>query len=178
MPGHVVLRAFHASEFEVLYARQREWLRDEVDAHPEQWEVITQQRIERSGDWAANDIDFAIELDGRLVGAVQALRDFYKLPPRAYELGIELYDDADRGHGLGRQTLSLFVPGVFAAGAIRLQGRTHVENAAMIRLFERCGFVHEGVLRQLWPLEGRSGDMAMYAMTRADFAASGLGSAP
>jgi RimJ/RimL family protein N-acetyltransferase len=178
MPENVVLRAFHSSEFELLYARQREWLRDEVDANPEHWEVITQQRIERSGDWGADDIDFAIELDGRLVGGVQALHDFYKLPPRAYELGIELYDDADRGRGLGRKTLSLFVPGVFAAGAIRLQGRTHVENTMMIRLFERCGFVHEGVLRELWPLEDRSGDMAMYAMTRADFAASELMARP
>ena len=158
----------------MLYERQRQWLPDEVDANPEHWEALTMQRIERSGDWSASDIDFAVELHGRLVGAVQALRDFYKLPRRVYELGIEFYDDADRGRGLGYQTLVQFVPDVFAAGAIRLQGRTHVENTPMIRLFERCGFVREGILRDLGPLDGRSGDMAMYAMTRADFAKSVL----
>jgi RimJ/RimL family protein N-acetyltransferase len=39
----------------------------------------------------------------------------------------------------------------------------------MIRLFERIGFVREGVLRDMWPLEGLCGDMVVYAMTRGDY---------
>jgi RimJ/RimL family protein N-acetyltransferase len=38
-----------------------------------------------------------------------------------------------------------------------------------MRLFERLGFVREGVLRDIWPLKGVCGDMAMYAMTRSDY---------
>jgi RimJ/RimL family protein N-acetyltransferase len=63
----------------------------------------------------------------------------------------------------------MFVPSVFRHGAIRLQGRTHVENTAMIRLFRTVGFVREGVLRDMWPLEGLCGDMALYAITRSDY---------
>ncbi len=55
--------------------------------------------------------------------------------------------------------------------AIRLQGRTHVENTPMIRLFERFGFVCEGIMRSYWPLAGRSGDMGLWALTRADYEA-------
>jgi RimJ/RimL family protein N-acetyltransferase len=171
--ARVVLRPFREDEFDLLVDRLRYWLPD-FDDDEDSWRESTHARIARSGDWTARDIDFAIEIGGRLAGAVQALGDFWRLPAHVYELGIELYDERDRGRGLGRETLSLFVPRVFQDGARRLQGRTHVENAAMIRLFERSGFVREGVLRSYWPLPHHTGDVVLYAMTSADYAGSPL----
>jgi hypothetical protein len=61
------------------------------------------------------------------------------------------------------------VVGKRRSGRYRLgrPGRTHVENTPMIRLFDRLGFVREGVLRKIWPLERLCGDMVLYAMTRS-----------
>jgi RimJ/RimL family protein N-acetyltransferase len=71
-----------------------------------------------------------------------------------YELGIEFYEPTHRGRGLGSQVLQIFIPRVFDNHAIRLQGRTHIENTAMIRLFREVRLRPEGILRDIWPLEG------------------------
>ncbi|HZT10888.1 MAG TPA: GNAT family protein [Actinomycetota bacterium] len=44
-----------------------------------------------------------------------------------------------------------------------------MDNAPTIRLFERFGFVREGVLRGYWPLPDRCGDVAVYGLTAADY---------
>jgi RimJ/RimL family protein N-acetyltransferase len=170
MLGHdMSLRSFRDDEFELLFERLRGWKPEAVAADEEYWRALTHKRISESGDWAEDGIDFAVEVDGRLAGAVQAVGRYYRLPPNVYELGIEFFDEGDRGRGLGRRVLETFIPRVFAHEAIRLQGRTHVENTSMIRLFDRLGFVREGVLRDIWPLEGLCGDMVLYAMTRIDY---------
>jgi RimJ/RimL family protein N-acetyltransferase len=88
------------------------------------WRGLTHKRITESGDWAEDGIDFAVEVEGRLAGAVQAVGRYYRLPPNVYELGIEFFDERDRGRGLGKRVLDVFVPRVFAHDAIRLHGRT------------------------------------------------------
>jgi RimJ/RimL family protein N-acetyltransferase len=165
----MVLRSFRDDEFDVLFERLRGWKPEAVAADEEYWRALTQKRVSESGAWAEDGLDLAVDVVGRLAGAVQAVGRYYRLPPNVYELGIEFFDERDRGRGLGRQVLEMFVPRVFAHDAIRLQGRTHIENTPMIRLFDRFGFVREGVLRGIWPLEGFCGDMVLYAMTRSDF---------
>jgi RimJ/RimL family protein N-acetyltransferase len=165
----MTLRPFRDDEFELLFERLRGWMPEAVAADEDYWRALTHKRVTESGDWAEDGIDFAVEVDGRLAGAVQAIGRYYRLPPNVYELGIVFFDEGDRGRGLGKRVLEAFIPRVFAHDAIRLQGRTHVENAPMIRLFDRLGFVREGVLRDMWPLEGLCGDMVLYAMTRSDF---------
>ena len=166
----VRLRRFHSSEAEILLDRLRMWLPSQVDENEEYWRQQTQRRVEQSGDWGDDGLDLAIDVDGVLAGAVQAMAGYYHLPPQVYELGIEFYSEAFRGRGLGTETVGLFLPPLFEEdGAIRVQGHTHLDNAAMIALFDRFGFVREGVLRDYWPLEGRTGDMALYALTASDY---------
>ena len=129
----------------MLFERLRGWKPEAVAADEDSWHALTRKRVSESGAWAADGLDLAVEVDGRLAGAVQAVGRYYRLPPDVYELGIEFFAPADRGRGLGRAVLADFIPRVFAHEAIRLQGRTHVENVEMIRLFERLGFVREGV---------------------------------
>ena len=167
---HVVLRPFRPFEAQALFDRLRVWLPAQVAENEEYWRQQTQRRIEQSGGWGDDGLDFAIEVDGALAGAVQALAGYYHLPPHVYELGIEFYSDAFRGRGLGAETLRLFLPPLFDEdGAIRVQGHTHLDNQPMIALFDRFGFVREGVLRDYWPLDGRPGDVALYALTRTDY---------
>ena len=50
-----------------------------------------------------------------------------------------------------------------------MQGHTHLDNDPMIALFDRFGFVREEVLRDYCPLEGRTGDVALYGLTLSDY---------
>ena len=171
----VRLRAFRPDEGELLLGRLRQWLPEAVAADEAAFRAQTEKRVADSGSWSDNDeLHLAVEVDGQLAGAVQALSKYYGLPPGVYELGIELYSAENRGHGLGSEVLRLFFPQVFEHAAIRLQGQTHVENAPMIRLFERFGFVREGVLRGYWPLPDRCGAVALYGLTAADYERNNL----
>ncbi len=164
--NRVTLRPFRSDELDILLNALRQWL--PVEENEPHWRELTSQRIARSGGWGEDGLDFAIEFDGQLAGAVQALGGYYHLPPNVYELGIEFYDESARGHGLGTEVLALFIPRLFEDGAMRLQGHTHIENVPMIRLFDRFGFVREGLLRNYWRLAGRSGNVALYGLLSED----------
>src|SRR5262245_43411915 len=151
---NVRLRRFRPSEAETLLERLRVWLPTQVAENEEYWRQQTTSRVEQSGGWGGDGLDLAIEVDGALAGAVQAMAGYYHLPPHVYELGIEFYSEAFRGRGLGTETLRLFLPPLFDEdGAIRVQGHTHLDNNPMIALFDRFGFVREGVLRDYWQLD-------------------------
>jgi RimJ/RimL family protein N-acetyltransferase len=172
----VWLRPFRPSEAQILLDRLRVWIPTQVADNEDYWRQQTQRRVEQSGGWGDDGLDLAIEVDGELAGAVQAMAGYYHLPPRVYELGIEFYSDTFRGRGLGTETLGLFLPPLFDEDdAIRVQGHTHLDNNPMIALFGRFGFLREGILRDYWPLDGRTGDVALYALTLTDYRARTAG---
>jgi RimJ/RimL family protein N-acetyltransferase len=115
-------------------------------------------------------LELGIEIDGRLIGDVQARHPKNAMPPGVYEIGITLFG-GERGKGYGRLALEQFTDVLFrdhAAG--RVQGSTAVENGAMRRVFEILGWTAEGVLREFWPGEdGSRADYALYAITRSDW---------
>ena len=126
------------------------------------------ERLERSGELTEHGLDLAIELDGRLVGDVQARAD--SLPKGAFELGIGLFDERDRRRGVGGEAVALLTSHLFdVQGARRVQLTTDVANEGMRRVAERAGFVHEGDLRSFWPEGDGDRDYAMYGITRADY---------
>ena len=130
-------------------------------------------RLERSGELTGHGLDLGIELDGRLVGGVQARAD--SLPSGAFELGIGLFDERDRRRGVGRDAIALLTAHLFdSLGARRVQITTDVANEGMRRVAERTGFAHEGDLRAFWPEDDGDHDYAMYGMTRADREDAGL----
>jgi RimJ/RimL family protein N-acetyltransferase len=115
-------------------------------------------------------VEYAIEMDGRVVGNIQSRQDRYL--ESLYDIGIDVSDEADRGHGLGREALSLLVARLFDhERAHRVQLSTDVENTSMRRAAEAAGFTFEGVLRGFWPPTdaGPATDYAMYAMTKRDY---------
>jgi RimJ/RimL family protein N-acetyltransferase len=92
------------------------------------------------------------------------------LPPGVFELGIDLFDGADRGRGIGRTALSLLLKRLFHdEGAHRVQLTTDVDNTAMRRTSERLGFTFEGVMRSFMPSIEGPRDYAIYAITREDW---------
>jgi N-acetyltransferase len=170
----VTLRPLREAELPVLLAARRgpasfarpglaEW-REEED--------VLRARVAASGAFTGGEILFGMEVGGRLIGEVQARQPRHGLPPGVFELGIEIYDEGDRGLGHGAEALALITSHVFEEhGAIRVQASTDVENAPMRRVLARLGFGFEGVLRGFMPTGAGPRDYAMYGMTIEDWRA-------
>jgi RimJ/RimL family protein N-acetyltransferase len=169
----VVLRAYTRDEVEVL------WREQTVDRGPH-WIVRPatadeHRRLETSaglsGAWRDGVLDLGIDVDGELVGDVQARTAG---PTGVFELGVELFP-GHRRRGYGSLAIAQLTRRLFEReGAHRVQITTDVDNDGMRRVAERLGFVREGVLRGFMPAppalpEGPPRDYAMYAMTSDDF---------
>ena len=164
----VVLRAFRPEEIDVAMERMQSIPAVDLD---EDAARLRRGRLEHSGEPNEWELMFAVEAEGRLVGDVQGRCQRFVMPPGVWELGIELWDAADRGRGIGRQTIALLSSHLFEREhAIRVQATTDVDNAAMRRVLEHLGFAFEGVLRGFMPAgSGPPRDYAMYALTKAVF---------
>jgi RimJ/RimL family protein N-acetyltransferase len=170
----VMLRPFRDDEVDLL-VRIQEGLSSDDGVHggePLSREQLS-ERVAASGTWADGRVGLllAIEAEGRLVGELQARGNRAQLlPPHVFELGIELYDPADRGKGLGRVALTEITRHLFDdEQANRVQLSTDVDNVAMRRAAEAAGFRFEGVMRGFWPVNGgEPRDYALYGRTRAD----------
>jgi RimJ/RimL family protein N-acetyltransferase len=127
-------------------------------------------RIANSGRVAHGELLLGIVSDGHLAGEVQARQPEMGLPPGVFEIGIEIFDPAERGSGIGSSALALVVGHLFEQeGAHRVQLTTDVDNAAMRRAAERVGFVLEGTLREFMPSSAGPRDYLMYGTTKQDF---------
>jgi RimJ/RimL family protein N-acetyltransferase len=128
------------------------------------------ERIAHSGELFCGEIYLGIELDGRLAGEIQARRPDNAMPPGVFELGIGLFDEDDRGKGVGSRAIVLVAERLFQQeGAHRIQLGTDLENASMRGAAERAGFRFEGVMRGFMPTPGGPRDYALYALTRDDY---------
>ena len=127
-------------------------------------------RVAQSGRFANGEILLGIVADGALAGEIQARQPEMGLPPGVFEIGIEVYDPADRGSGIGRRALAQFLAHLFVEEyAHRVQLTTDVDNTAMRRVAERLGFRPEGTLRGFMPTSAGPRDYVMYGMTKGDF---------
>lgn len=169
--ARVTLRPFRPEESGTLAAAAR---RAERFARPydETGDVEKKMhaRVASSGSFTDGVISFAIEASGRLAGEVQARQPELGLPPGVFELGIELFEQADRGRGLGGEAVALITTHLFdRLEAHRVQVSTDVDNEPMRQVLERLGFPFEGVLRGFMPAAGGPRDYALYALTRDDW---------
>ncbi|MEO3814450.1 GNAT family protein [Sphaerisporangium sp. B11E5] len=90
---------------------------------------------------------------------------------RAWRIGREMVPAA-RGQGYGTEAMRLLVGWLFAnTDANRVDGYTDCGNTASRRSVEKVGWRFEGVLRGAVYRDGEHRDMAMYGLTRADWAA-------
>ena len=167
----VVLRPFRADEVDALWARRQREIADGSLWGPSTREQVA-ERVANSGTWTDTPAGllFAVEADGVLVGDIQARRSQGVLPAGVVEIGIGLYEAADRGRGIGRDAVAQLAARLFEAReAHRVQLSTDVDNAAMRRVAELLGFGFEGILRGFMPSTAGLRDYAMYGMTENDF---------
>jgi len=164
----VLLRGFRDDEIDVAMERMTSIPAADLDHELRRQRL---DRLVRSGSRNGWEVLFAIEAEGRLVGDVQGRSQEHAMPPSVWELGVELWDAADRGRGFGREAVLLLCSHLFGhEGAIRVQATTDVDNTAMCGALAALRFGYEGVLRGFMPsAEGPPRDYAMYGLTRDDW---------
>lgn len=158
----LLLRPFTAPEID------QEW-QEMVSADPmaiatRPDEAMFRARLARSGHLRGGWLDLAVEADGEWIGRIQTFVPPNRaLPPGTYEIGIGLRARS-RGRGYGTEALALLTGWLFShAGARLVRSETDPANAAMRRVFERCGWQPAGTLTEF----GR--DWAAYRLTREDW---------
>jgi RimJ/RimL family protein N-acetyltransferase len=163
--ARVTLRPMTEADLPPVASASMQW------AQPGESEADVLQRLRDrlGGQTPYPAIEYAIEMDGRLIGDIQARQDPYLTG--LFEIGIVVFDEVDKGRGVGRETLALITAQLFEhERAYRVQLSTEVGNTAMRRAAEAAGFTFEGVLRGFWPPRGEepAADYAMYARTKRD----------
>ena len=168
--SRVTLRAYRDDEATILVTTWADatWFAPKGTS-PRDLAERVRERIRRSGSFTDGAVILAIEAEGRLVGEVSARQPLHGLPPGVFELGIELFEHADRGRGIGADAIVAITRHLFDdEGAHRVQLSTDVGNAAMRRVAERLGFTFEGVMRSFMPEPDGPHDYALYAITKLD----------
>jgi RimJ/RimL family protein N-acetyltransferase len=131
-------------------------------------EADLRKRAAVSGELTERGLLLAIDVKGRAVGEVSAYR--VGMPDGVYGLGLTVWDEADRGRGIGTEAVAVLARHVFdELGARRLEAGTNVDNTPMIAVLDRLGFVREGVLRRYFPSAAGGIDCAVYALTTDDW---------
>lgn len=100
--------------------------------------------------------------DQRLIGECSVHGIDYR--NRTAELGVCIWDPADRGRSHGRDAVEQLT--TWASGYLgmhRLEAHIVVGNDASEQLFTKLGFELEGVQRQRWLCAGQWRDIAIYA---------------
>jgi RimJ/RimL family protein N-acetyltransferase len=161
------LRPFDPSEFDALW-NAVVWADPTAAVGPMDPELL-RSRVRTSGVMTERELLLAIEADDRLVGSVQGYRD--GLPDGVFGLGLEVFDEADRGKGYGTAAVQALARRLFDdEGARRLEAGTAVDNGSMRAVLRHLGFREEGVLRKWFPSDDGDGvDCVMYGMTKDDY---------
>jgi ribosomal protein S18 acetylase RimI-like enzyme len=104
------------------------------------------------------------ELDGAVAGYA-TLHNTIPLPSHAHVLeinGVAVHPAAG-GRGVGRRLVDAAVEEARSRGARKVTLRVFAPNAVARRLYERCGFVEEGFLREEFLLDGHYVDDVLMA---------------
>jgi ribosomal-protein-alanine N-acetyltransferase len=166
----VRLRRIRGAEIDTLVRARLEEAGTMAYPGPEPQEdqirVRLQERVAHSGGFFKGEILLGIESEGRLVGEIQARRPENAMPPGVFELGIGLFDESERGKGIGSKAVALMTKRLMdEEGAHRVQAGTDLENVAMRAVLERLGFGFEGIMRGFMPSPDGPRDYALYGIT-------------
>lgn len=102
-------------------------------------------------------------LNGRVIGWCDIGRHFFPAHAHRGSLGMGIVDGY-RGRGLGRRLIEAALEAARHEGFIRIELSVHADNAPAIRLYEKVGFVREGVHRRAGLIDGRFIDTITMAL--------------
>jgi RimJ/RimL family protein N-acetyltransferase len=167
----VALRPVEARDLEKLNA----WQND-----PETRDLIMgfrgPVRLESTEDWIRNMTEqnlktraiFAIRRGGEIAGVAQLQMIDWVL--RTAMLGVYVGDRENRGDGIGEIAVSLILDyGFRALDLHRIGLEVIASNGRAKGLYERLGFVREGVIRQAYQRGGRREDVELWGLLRDEW---------
>jgi RimJ/RimL family protein N-acetyltransferase len=171
IPGERVnLRRFRPTDEETVWAGRSAAEPTALPTGPGRRSQL-RKRLLISGRFVRGALDLAIESHGRLIGDIQArMGEGQRLPPGVVELGVDLYDPAQRGKGYGAEAVALLTAWLLDRGlADRVQASTAVGNVAMRRVLDKLGFTFEGVMRGFMQVGAGREDFALYGLTKGEW---------
>ncbi len=171
------IRPYRREDYDVV----RRWIDDREAGGPFTLQVPkrTDDEIRRfvSGEGDGVNVRFAVEAGGAVIGEVQYRRAGQM--PGVYELGIGIWDPAQRGKGYGREAQRQLIELIFGdLGGHRVQAGTEPANVAERRVLESLGFTEEGILRGYLRRPGSAGDIVMYSVLKEEWPPASPGQSP
>jgi len=89
---------------------------------------------------------------------------------RTAELQIRLGEARERGRGYGTEAVRLLLDFAFKdLNLLRVSLQVLITNEAALRLYEKVGFVREGVLRKAAHIDGNQVDLAVMGILRDEY---------
>jgi len=86
------------------------------------------------------------------------------------KLGIAIGSAPHHGRGMGSEAIRLLIDFAFTdLNLNRVYLDVIADNFRAIRAYQKCGFQHEGVMRDHYFIDGRYIDAWMMAINRADW---------
>lgn len=108
-----------------------------------------------------------VSKEDRILGYVS----FFKtaMYVKGYELGYQIFKRSDRSKGYVSEALKLFSAFLFEYFNItRLQVCMEVGNTPSERVAQKCGFVYEGIMRNVCHMNNREINNKVYSMIRSE----------
>jgi len=147
-----------------LVARERKYL-SFLEAPPlDQTRQFVTRCIERG------DPGFVAVAGGKVVGWCDISRHDRLIHAHRGTLGMGIVPSY-RGHGLGLKLISATLAQARRAGFVRIELSVHSDNARAISLYDRVGFVREGVQRDAVCVDGEYRDAIVMAIVERENAA-------
>jgi RimJ/RimL family protein N-acetyltransferase len=132
-------------------AREREYL-SLLEAFP-----LDETRAFVFGMIEKGNPQFVALADGKVVGWCDISRHGFPSHAHAGKLGMGIVP-AYRGQGLGRRLIEATLQAARDAGMERIELSVHADNGRAIALYEKVGFVREGLARRSVRIDGRYKD--------------------
>jgi RimJ/RimL family protein N-acetyltransferase len=117
-----------------------------------------------------DDPQFVAVAKGEVVGWCDIRRHDFPAHAHRGTLGLGIVP-AYRGQGLGLRLLRTTLERAGEAGFVRVELTVHVDNTRAIALYDRVGFVREGVVRDAVLVDGEYRDAIAMALIRRENAA-------
>jgi RimJ/RimL family protein N-acetyltransferase len=115
------------------------------------------------GNIAAGHPHMVAVVDGKVVGWCDIRRGTRDAEAHSGMLGMGIIPGY-RDRGLGRKLILATIDAARAAGMHRIELHARTENLRAIALYEKVGFVHEGVARDAIRIDGRYMDSVLMAL--------------
>lgn len=108
---------------------------------------------------------FVALAEGEVVGWCDVRRHFFPAHAHRGTLGMGVVP-AYRGRGLGARLINSTLEAAFGVGFVRIELDVHADNARAIALYDRVGFVREGIIRDAVFVDGEDRDAFTMALIR------------